>query len=155
MDFELRSSAFGNGDRIPARYTCDGSDLSPELIWGGFPEGTKSLALICDDPDAPGGPWVHWVMYNIPTSRLSLPEGIQRDALLADGTQQGTNDFRGWGYGGPCPPRGPAHHYFFKLYALDTRLTLGSGVRKQDVERAMKGHVLDETALVGEYGRAE
>ena len=153
MGFEIKSSAFENGGLIPAEYTCDGSNLSPHITWKEAPDGTKSLALICDDTDAPVGAWVHWLLYNIPPEKSALPEGMSKSTNLPDGMMQGTNDFRRWGYGGPCPPSGSSHHYYFKLYALDNRLNIGAGVQKKDVERAMKGHVIEETVLVGKYGR--
>lgn len=124
MAFELQSSALASGGEIPVQYTCDGADRSPPLRWSDPPAKTKSFALIVDDPDAPGGAWVHWLLYGIPAGLRELPEGIPaRDTVPGIGTQ-GLNDFRKVGYGGPCPPRGPAHRYFFKLYALDTELTL-------------------------------
>ena len=134
-------------------YTCDGKDISPELAWSGAPDGTKSFALICDDPDAPVGTWVHWVVYNIPSHATGLPKGVPTIKELPDGTRQGINDFHRIGYGGPCPPRGPAHRYFFKLYALDTKLDLPPGATKEQVLEAMKGHVLGEAQLMGKYER--
>jgi Raf kinase inhibitor-like YbhB/YbcL family protein len=106
-----------------------------------------------DDPDAPGGTWVHWVLFNLPAETRSLPEGVPEDPALKDGSRQGQNDFRRPGYGGPCPPRGPAHRYYFKLYALDSALNLPAGAKKPDVEKAMKGHVLAQAELMGRYGR--
>ncbi len=150
---EIWSSAFEKGGTIPGRYTCDGPDLSPPLTWSGAPAGTKSFALICDDPDAPMGTWVHWVVYNIPPDRNKLPEGMDNSPILAGGILQGTNDFRRTGYGGPCPPRGPAHRYFFKLYALDDTVDLRPGATKRDLEKAMKGHIIAEAELMGRYGR--
>jgi Raf kinase inhibitor-like YbhB/YbcL family protein len=148
----VTSSAFVEGDPIPAKYTCQGEDLSPPLSWEGLPDGTQSIALICDDPDAPGGTWVHWVLYDLlPVTELS--EGIAPTELLPGGGTQGTNDFRRIGYGGPCPPPGGAHRYFFKVYALDTALGLDPGASKSDVERAMEGHILAEGRLMGTYQR--
>lgn len=154
MRLEITSSAFEDQGTIPKQYTADGQDVSPPLSWPGVPEGTESLALICDDPDAPVGTWVHWVIWNIPSNETGLKEGISaRERELSNGAVQGTNDFRKIGYGGPAPPRGPAHRYFFKLYALDTSLDLAPGAKKDELEKAMKGHVLAEAELVGRYGR--
>lgn len=152
MALELKSDSFFNGGAIPSKYTCDGADISPPLAWSGIPGGTKSLALISDDPDAPVGTWVHWVAWNIPGQSGGLKEGVEKSPKLADGTLQGINDFRRHGYGGPCPPSG-THRYFFKLYALDTNLNIPATSRKKDLEAAMKGHVLAETALIGTYSR--
>jgi Raf kinase inhibitor-like YbhB/YbcL family protein len=152
MSITIKSSAFKEGEPIPKKYTCDGEDLSPELSWNGAPEETKTYALINDDPDAPGKTWVHWVLFNIPGSTTSLPENIPADKELTDGSRQGTNDFRKIGYGGPCPPGG-THRYYFKLYALDTELTLKPGALKQELLAAMKGHILDEGQLMGTYSR--
>jgi len=153
MAFELTSSAFKNGSAIPSKYTCDGTDVSPPLSWSGVPAGTKSLALITDDPDAPVGTWVHWVMWNIPANPTSLKEGLEKNAALADGTKQGISDFKRPGYGGPCPPSG-THRYMFKLYALDTTLDLADNTTKAKLETAMKGHVLGQATLMGTYSRA-
>jgi hypothetical protein len=149
----LWSPAFEEGKPIPVAYTCDGKDVSPPLNWEGAPEGTRSFALICDDPDAPMGTWVHWVLFNIPADSTSLPEGVPTDAKLPDGARQGLSDFGRTGYGGPCPPRGKPHRYFFKLYALDTVLELEGNIRKADLERAMAGHVLAQAQLMGTYQR--
>ncbi len=154
MAFILISAAFKDGTPIPAKYTCDGVDVSPPLAWSGAPAGTRSVALIADDPDAPGGTWVHWVLYNLPAEVSDLPENIAKvESLDLGGSRQGRNDFRRPGYGGPCPPPGPAHRYFFKLYALDTRLELKAGAQKKDVEAAMEGHVLGSAQLMGTYAR--
>lgn len=149
---EIKSSVFDEGDMIPKRYTCDDADISPPLSWIGAPEGTKSFALISDDPDAPVGTWVHWVIFNIPANVGELPEMVPPSNTLSDGTKQGTNDFRKIGYGGPCPPGG-THRYYFKLYALDTELSLDAGATKADVTRAMQGHILAECRLMGRYSR--
>ena len=149
---EIRSSAFGSGERIPVKYTCDGADFSPSLEWTAGPAGTKSFALICDDPDAPMGTWVHWVIFDIPAAALMLAEGITREKELPGGGVQGMNDFRRIGYGGPCPPGG-THRYFFKLYALDAALGLKPGITKDQLLKAMKGHVLAEAQLMGTYKR--
>ncbi|MFO7974765.1 MAG: YbhB/YbcL family Raf kinase inhibitor-like protein [Candidatus Hydrogenedentota bacterium] len=154
MSLEISSSAFDDQGTIPREHTADGQDVSPPLSWSGVPEGTQSLALVCDDPDAPVGTWVHWVIWNIPAGAGGLDEAVppqQRE--LPNGAVQGTNDFKKIGYGGPAPPRGPAHRYFFKLYALDTSLDLAPGAKKDELEKAMQGHILAEAQLVGQYGR--
>ena len=151
MAFELTTAAFPAGGTIPKKFTCDGPDVSPALSWTDPPAGTQSFALIADDPDAPGRIWVHWVLYNLPAANRKLPEGVGKDAELPDGSRQGLNDFRKIGNNGPCPPHGPAHRYFFKLYALDLKLDLKSGATKADVERAMKNHVLAQAELLGKF----
>lgn len=153
MPFQITTSAFSTGGTIPNNYTCDGPDLSPPLSWKDPPLGTQGFALIADDPDAPAGTWVHWVIYNIPASAKELREGVQKAEQLPDGTLQGRNDFRKIGYNGPCPPPGKPHRYFFKLYALDTKLNLKPGATKAEVESAIKGHTLGQTELMGKYGR--
>ena len=150
---EISSPAFKQNDFIPKEYSCEGSDLSPELQWTDFPDGTQSFALISDDPDAPVGTWVHWVIYNIPSTAQGLSKAIATEKELADGTLQGLNDFRRVGYGGPCPLPGKAHRYFFKLYALDTLLDLGPGATKTELLEAMEGHILVEAECVGLYQR--
>lgn len=152
MALTIRSSAFGSMGPIPSKHTCDGRDISPELSWSGVPSSAKSLVLICDDPDAPMGTWVHWVCYDIPVSVTSLSEAVPGNGELVTGGTQGLNDFKKIGYGGPCPPSG-THRYFFKLYALDTTLDLHSGRPKSSVVKAMKGHILAEAELVGTYSR--
>jgi len=152
MGFTLTSTAFVHGGNIPSQYTCDGVDISPQLAWFGVPDSTKSFALICDDPDAPVGNWVHWVLYNIPSEAREIKEKISNDAKLPNGAQHGFNDFRKFGYGGPCPPGG-THRYFFKLYALDTMLYLTGKVTKQNLLDAMKGHILGQAELMGKYSR--
>ncbi|MCS7309041.1 MAG: YbhB/YbcL family Raf kinase inhibitor-like protein [Armatimonadota bacterium] len=152
MDIRLTSTAFPEGGMIPKKYTCDGEDVSPPLTWDNVPEGTKSFALICDDPDAPMGTWVHWVLFNLPADVRSLPEAVPPDKELPSGARQGTNDFRKIGYGGPCPPSG-THRYYFKLYALDTMLDLPAGCSKAQLLKAMDGHVLAEGQLMGKYSR--
>jgi Raf kinase inhibitor-like YbhB/YbcL family protein len=153
--FTLTSPAFGAGEMIPSEFTGDGPDLSPPLAWTAPPAGTKSLALIVDDPDAPGGTWVHWILIGIPPDLGKLPEGVKGAAQPAGlgGTVSGRNDFERLGYGGPAPPRGPVHRYFFKLYALDTALALHPGVTKAEVEKTMKGHILAQAELMGRYQR--
>ena len=153
MTFQLTSKAFSYNGEIGRQHTCDGKDSSPPLEWSDPPPQTRSFSLICDDPDAPVGTWVHWVLYKLPESARSLPEAVPGEAVLSDGSRHGVNDFRRLGYGGPCPPPGPAHRYFFKLYALDTVLDLKPGAAKKDVEAAMKGHVLAEAQLMGRYQR--
>jgi Raf kinase inhibitor-like YbhB/YbcL family protein len=150
---QLKSSAFEGGADIPSRFTCDGANISPALHWSAPPKDTRSFALVMDDPDAPGRTWVHWLIYDLPPGARELPEWVPPDARLASGAQQGRNDFRRPGYGGPCPPPGPAHRYFFKLYALDTTLDLGDGAKRAQLERAMRGHILAEAELMGRYQR--
>ena len=150
---EIKSNAFEEGGMIPRKYTCDAEDVSPPLSWTLPPEGTKSLVIICDDPDAPMGTWVHWVLYNLSPDVTELPEGVPADKTVLGGATQGTNDFRRIGYGGPCPPRGPAHRYFFKLYAVDSEPELRPGARKKEVLRAIEGHILAEGQLIGRYKR--
>ncbi len=153
MALSLKSTAFDQGGDIPKKHTCEGADLSPALSWGDPPAGTRTFSLIVDDPDAPAGTWVHWVIYNLSAQTRDLPEGVPKTGELKDGSRQGRNDFARPGYGGPCPPRGAAHRYFFKLYALDAELSLPPGATKAELERAMKGHILAETQLMGKYKR--
>ena len=153
MPLTIRSSAFEAAGPIAQVYTCDGRDVSPPLRWDNVPDGAKSFALICDDPDAPMGTWVHWVIYNIPGTVQQLSEGVPARETLGDGTRQGKNDFGKPGYGGPCPPRGKPHRYFFRLYALDDLLSLAPGLSKKALLRAIDGHVLAEAELYGTYGR--
>jgi Raf kinase inhibitor-like YbhB/YbcL family protein len=150
---QLTSSAFSEGGAIPAKYTCDDKNVSPPLKWSGVPAGTKTLALIADDPDAPAGTWVHWVLYDLPTTAAELAEDVAKSQYVAAGARQGLNDFRHLGYGGPCPPPGKPHRYYFKLYALDAALDLKPGATKKDVERAMDKHVLTRAQLMGTYER--
>ncbi len=153
MTIKLTSPDFPAGGKIPKELTCDGADRSPQLSWTPPPSGTESFALIADDPDASVMIWVHWVIYDLPASATSLPRGAQKTEHLADGSKQGRNDFKRIGYGGPCPPAGKPHRYFFKLYALDKKLGLASGATKQEVERAMQGHIVAQAELMGIYGR--
>jgi len=153
MSFDLTSGAFGHGAAIPARYTCDGQDLSPPLSWSGAPQGTVAFALIVDDPDAPGRVFTHWVLFNLPGSTHELPEGVPQTERLASGGVQGRNDFNRIGYGGPCPPPGKPHRYRFTLYALTSTLPLQPGSTKQQVLDAMQGHVLGHAQLIGTYQR--
>jgi Raf kinase inhibitor-like YbhB/YbcL family protein len=156
VTFTLTSTSFVGGTPIPERHTCDGKDVSPPLSWSGTPGGAQTFALIDDDPDArkPGG-WVHWVIYNIPASVTSLPEGLSKSPRLStpDGAIQGTNDFGKVGFNGSCPPPGAPHHYHFTLYALDSRLSLEPGATRDDVRKAMTRHILGQAELVGIYAR--
>jgi Raf kinase inhibitor-like YbhB/YbcL family protein len=149
---KLTSSAFTEGGMIPKKYTCDGDDASPPLAWRDAPVGAKSLALICDDPDAPVGTWVHWVLFNLPPTLTALTEAVPPDKAPKVGGIHGTNSWRKIGYGGPCPPSG-THRYFFKLYALDTQLNLGNSATAKDVQAALKGHVVAEAQFMGRYKR--
>ncbi len=149
---KLISKAFEHQDFIPSRFTCDGQNISPALNWTSPPAATKSLALICDDPDAPGKTWVHWVIYNLPPSTCSLSEAIAVGSKTPEGGLQGINDFQKLAYGGPCPPGG-THRYFFKLYALDEMLDLRSGASKAELEAAMEDHIIDQGELMGYYSR--
>lgn len=149
---QLTSRAFSEGKAIPKQYSCDGEDISPELSWKDVPAGTESFVLIADDPDAPAGTWVHWVIYDIPGKARRLQESYPRQEMDSDGSRQGVNDFRKIGYGGPCPPGG-THRYFFKLFALDTTLDAEAGLSKADILTRMEGHILDEAQLMGTYSR--
>ena len=153
MTIELNSTAFAEGETIPRQYTADGKDVSPPLAWPAPPEATKSLALVCEDPDAPRGTWTHWVLFNLPPETRDLHEGVPPDRELASGARQGKNDFGKIGYGGPSPPRGKPHRYYFKLYALDAALDLPAGATRVQVLAAIQGHVLDEGQRMGLYGR--
>ncbi len=152
MTLQLTSSAFEQGKPIPAKYSCRGEDVSPALAWGEPPAGTQSFALLMDDPDAPIGTWVHWVLFNIPPSARGLAEAVPSDATLADGSMNGKNSWGRLGYGGPCPPSG-THRYFFKLYALDEMLGLSSGADKGELLKAMEGHILAQGELMGTFSR--
>lgn len=145
----ITSSAFEHEGAIPSKYTCDGDDISPELSWSSGPEGTKSFALICDDPDAPMGTWVHWVVFNLSSTQTKLAENAPIKNL---GAVEGTNSWDKTGYGGPCPPSG-SHRYYFKVYALDTTLDLDAKADKSAVLAAMKGHILAQGELMGRYER--
>ena len=147
MSMQVTSSAFSEGGKIPPIYTCDDQNVSPPLEWTGVPTNTVSLALIMDDPDAPSGTWVHWVLYNLPSGLTSLEQGKN------GGGTEGKNDFSKIGYGGPCPPKGSNHRYFIKIYALDTQLELKAGATKAQLENAMKGHILAQGQLMGRYER--
>jgi hypothetical protein len=152
MDIKITSSAFQDGGLIPAKYTCDGADVSPPLQWDNVPQGAKSIALICDDPDAPMGTFVHWVIFGLPAETRQLAEKVAADKTLPSGARQGTSGFGRVGYGGPCPPSG-THRYFFKIYALDTTLDLPAGARKSDLLKVMQGHILGQGQLIGKYKR--
>jgi Raf kinase inhibitor-like YbhB/YbcL family protein len=154
MAFQFHSGSFDPGGTIPTRHTCDGPDTSPDLRWGKPPDGTESFALIAEDPDAPAGTWVHWVLYDLPATNREIPENIPKERDLTTGARQGRNDFGRIGYGGPCPPPGPPHRYVFRLYCLDRKLNLHAGATKAELEAAMEGHVLAEAKLVGKYGRS-
>lgn len=149
---QVSSIAFQEGGMIPNKYTCDGQDVSPPLAWTKPPDGTKSLALISDDPDAPVGTWVHWVIYGISPSNQSLPEAVPKEKIVLGSARQGVNDFRKIGYGGPCPPRG-THRYYFRLYALNNVPDLPPGASKNDLMKAMEGHIVAEGQLMGKFGR--
>ncbi len=153
MAFELTSGTFKEGELIPKKHTCEGDDLSPPLRWNHPPVGTRSFALIADDPDAPGGTWVHWVIFNIPIDVRGLAEGLPATDTLPNDAQQGLTSFKRVGYGGPCPPPGAPHRYYFTLYALNRELPLKSRATKAQVVDAMKGHVLAEVRLMGRFGR--
>ena len=150
---ELKSSAFQSGAAIPRKHTCDADDVSPRLSWSNVPAGAKTFSLIVDDPDAPGGTWVHWVIYDLPADTKELAEAVGKTETLANGAKQGLNDFRRVGYGGSCPPAGRPHRYFFKLYALDEPTNLKPRANKGQLLAAMKGHILAETELIGRYNR--
>ena len=152
VEIKLTSTAFREGDDIPKKYTCDGENVSPPLEWSGVPSTAKSIALVCDDPDAPMGTWVHWVVFNVPATANKLSEKIPTNKILEDGTTQGNNDFRKIGYGGPCPPSG-THRYFFKISALDKRTELAPGATKAELLNEMSGHILGEGKLTGRYSR--
>ena len=153
MSIKITSAAFSDGQPIPDKYTCSGADVSPPLAWSDAPAGTKSFVLIADDSDAPMGTWVHWVTYNLPSTATSLAENTPRSPELSNGAKQGVNDFGKTGYGGPCPPPGKPHHYHFKIYALDTSLDLKSGATRNQLLKAMNGHVRAQGELVGTYQR--
>jgi Raf kinase inhibitor-like YbhB/YbcL family protein len=153
MNMTVTSPAFEPGQPIPRKHSGEGEDVSPPLKWNEPPPGTKSLALISDDPDAPMGTWVHWVVYGLPPTLRELPENAARTEDSLKGGKQGLNDFRRTGYGGPMPPPGKPHRYFFKLYALDTDVPLKPGARKADLLKSMTGHILAEGQLMGTYQR--
>ncbi len=153
VTIQITSTAFTEGNPIPRKYTCDGEDISPPLAWTGIPAQAKSLALIVDDSDAPMGVFVHWVIFDIPPALNGFPEGLAKTPTLPGTGVQGNADFRRPGYGGPCPPKGKPHHYYFRLYALDSLLNLPAGAKRSDVDKAMQGHILASGQLIGTYGR--
>jgi Raf kinase inhibitor-like YbhB/YbcL family protein len=153
MAFAVTSPSFQNGVSIPKKFTCDGADVSPELQWTAPPTGTQSLALIVHDQDAPAGTWTHWVLFDLPPESKALPEGVAKVDRPPTGGRQGRNDFRRIGYGGPCPPAGKPHRYFFRVYALAARLSLEPGTGRQELEQAMQGHILATAELMGTYRR--
>ncbi|MDP4266028.1 MAG: YbhB/YbcL family Raf kinase inhibitor-like protein [Bacteroidota bacterium] len=150
----IKSNSFKEGEFIPKQFTCDGINISPELSWTDFPQNTKSFAVICDDPDAPAGDWVHWVVYNIPSDMKGLSEAFDKNAQHNNGICQGKTDFGEYGYGGPCPPSG-THRYFFKLYALDTIFPFDKDMKKNKLIKAMQGHIIAEAKLMGKYKRGQ
>lgn len=154
MTVQVTSSAFKEGGSIPSKYACDGQNVSPPLAWNTIPDGTKSIALIADDPDAPRGTWVHWVLYGLPPSLRELPEHVPAsESILGNGGRQGMTDFGKIGYGGPCPPSG-THRYYFKVYALDSDLHPNPGLTKAQLLKAMEGHILAQGQLMGKYSRS-
>ena len=150
---EITSPAFSGNSYIPDKYTCASFDFSPALAWNGVPRGTKSFALICDDPDAPFGTWIHWIIFNIPGNARNLEENISKISQMDNGIGQGINSFGDFGYGGPCPPPGKPHRYFFKLYALDKRLDVRRKVTEKALLSAMEGHILEQAQIIGLYRR--
>jgi Raf kinase inhibitor-like YbhB/YbcL family protein len=152
-EIKLTSAAFKDGEPIPRAYTCDGVNISPPLEWSGVPKSAKTIAIVCDDPDAPGGTWVHWVLYNLPADNIGLVENLPATETLKAGGFQGKNDFGKIGYGGPCPPSGTTHRYFFRIYALDSELPLKAGATKAELMKAMEGHVVMQGQLMGTYRR--
>jgi Raf kinase inhibitor-like YbhB/YbcL family protein len=153
MRFSLTSKSFDDGSPIPRQHTCDGADRSPPLEWSATPPGTRSLALIVEDPDAPSGTWVHWILYDLPAALTHLPEGVAPAASVPGGGSQGFNDFRKVGYGGPCPPAGKPHRYFFRLYALDAPTKLDPRQDKAVLMKAVDGHIIAKAELMGTYKR--
>jgi len=153
MDIIITSTAFASGGAIPSRYACDGANVSPPLAWQGIPANAKSLALVCNDPDAPVGDWVHWVIFNIPPASVGIPEALPAQKELTDGSRQGMNDFRRIGWGGPCPPGAGAHRYFFTLYALDQPMELEAGATRARLLQVMAGHIVGQGQLMARYTR--
>jgi Raf kinase inhibitor-like YbhB/YbcL family protein len=156
MNIQITSNAFQDGESIPIKYTCDGNDRSPAMSWSGIPEDAQTLALVCEDMDAPSGTFVHWIIYNISPTVIGLAEGVPTVEILPDSAIQGRNDFKRTGYGGPCPPPSDsAHRYFFRLYALDTAIQLSAGAGREEFARAIDGHILAEGHLMGIYQRKQ
>jgi hypothetical protein len=152
-EFELKTTSFTPGGFIPTRFTCVAANVSPALAWTDPPLGTQSFAIIEDDPDAPAGTFVHWVVYDLPAASRKLPEALSRNDQMPGGGRQGTNDFSRTGYSGPCPPPGRPHRYFIRLYALDAKLDLGPGARRKELDAAMQGHILAQAELMGRFQR--
>ncbi|MDD1708736.1 MAG: YbhB/YbcL family Raf kinase inhibitor-like protein [Methanoregulaceae archaeon] len=150
---EITSEAFVNGERISDEYTCKGANLSPPLSFGAFPEGTKSVVVICDDPDAPSGLFTHWILYNIPKGVTMIPKGVPKKPVLLDGSRHGTNSYGRMEYSGPCCPSGTTHHYHFEVYALDSLLPLRAPVTRKEIGKAMEGHILGKGTLTGHFSR--
>ncbi len=153
MGINLISDVFDDEDIIPSKHACDDKNISPPLRWDLLPEHTLSFAILCEDPDAPMGTWTHWIIFNIPPNVMELSAGIKNEEKLPNGIEQGINDFGYAGYGGPCPPEGGEHRYFFRIYALDTTLNIGPGAKRDEFLRALNENVLDEGQLMGIYGR--
>ncbi|MEN4007018.1 MAG: YbhB/YbcL family Raf kinase inhibitor-like protein [Methanobacteriaceae archaeon] len=149
----IESDAFSEGSNIPEKYTCDGADISPPLRWDIFPEHTLSFAILCEDPDAPGGIFTHWILFNIHPDTMELPENMEKKETVEMGMIQGINDFGLPGYGGPCPPKGTEHRYFFRIYALDRTLNLTTPLKRGDFLKALNDSILDEGHLMGKYMR--
>jgi Raf kinase inhibitor-like YbhB/YbcL family protein len=149
-EIKVTSVAFQQGQPIPRAYSCSGVNVSPPLEWTGVPKAAKTIAIVVDDPDAPGGPWVHWLLYNVPADNIGFVENVPMSETLKAGGFQGKNDFGKIGYGGPCPPSG-THRYFFKLYAVDAELPLTAGATRADLEKALAGHVLAQGELMGTF----
>ena len=152
MTITITSTAFQDGGTIPKQYTCDGQNISPPLAWSGVPNNAKALALICDDPDAPNQTWVHWAVYDLPASTAGLPENVPEQEQPVSGGKPGMNDFKKIGYGGSCPPSG-THRYYFRLYALDSETSLNPGATKEQLLKAMEGHIVAQGQLMGRYER--
>ncbi len=151
--FELKTTAFEPGGFIPKRFTCQGANVSPALAWSDPPAGTQRFAIIEDDPDAPSGTFVHWVVYDLPATYRKLPEALAGSDPMSGGGRQGTNDFSRVGYSGPCPPPGTTHHYFIRLYALDAPTSLPPGASRRELDNAMQGHILAKAELMGRFKR--
>lgn len=154
MGIKITSSAFTDSGMIPSKYTCDGINVSPPLAWQTEANGIKSFVLICDDPDAPAGDWVHWIIYDLPAASREIKEDCNANRNLPDGALMGVNDFHKISYGGPCPPSG-THKYHFKIYALDKILHLNAGATKRTILEAMRGHIVDQGLMVGKYKRSK
>lgn len=150
---KLTSTAFKEGQPIPAKYTCDDKNVSPPLRWSDIPKNAKTLFIMCEDPDAPGGAWLHWTLFNLPVAVTEMGEAVPNKDPLPHGALQGLNDFQNVGYGGPCPPPGKAHRYIFKIYALDSQLQLKSGAGKKELLKTIEDHIIGEGQLMGTYQR--